>query len=285
MQAIASLEEVVGKAESAGGEEETAVDENTASAAVGTADPLVKDAVKNLKLDLSRGGRAIKAIHKAMDELLKCARKSTLSAAAAGAVSSLQAEDEVRVSSLEDKVTKALLELHKATERRQALQKKLEAQQVAAEKKEKKRQEAAVEKHEKDALKQKAQAEKAAAESEAAEAKKRAVRVPSEKELKEQAIKQKQQNMLMSFLGKKSAPPGPVLHSEETDAGRQDDVAVLDARQVEVASSAPVTAAAAAASSRQPKSRASRSFDDDAFLVHLLSNKPLASISDDHRHR
>ena len=257
--------------------------------------PIARDTIKNLKVDFGRGGRAVKAVHKAMEELTKCARKPPSASAADSSgtsLSSLSSEDEVRVSALEDRVTKALLELHKSTERKLALQKKLESQREAADKKEQKKIEAAAEKAEKEALRKKAQEEKEREKQEAAESAKKSARVASEKDLKEKALREKQKNMLMSFLGKRAAP-----EDSKRAAGDKDDVAEVaeeglkSSEQEEkvdalIAPSSQSTAATASASvSAAPPPSSSSSLDEEEFLSQLLSGKSLASISEAYRKR
>ena len=250
----------------------------------GGENPLLRDCLKNVKLDMGRAGRAVKAVQRAMDELMKCARKPAPAGASVvddtsggGAVSSLTGEDEVKVAGLEDRVTKALLELHKSSERRQSLRKRLEEQARRRDEQRAREEQARLDKEAKLAAAAAAVSETGGGEGE--DGRKKAgggTKPPSDKQLKEQALKEKQQHLLMSFLGRGGTAPGPSCGP----APSATEATAPDPTSLEQQTPSPVPPSADNKRSPPPSS-----FCEEEFLRHLLSDQAMASISAAHRKR
>jgi hypothetical protein len=171
------------------------------------------DEIKNAKAEFSRGGKAVRAIFKVISEIMK-------SASSSGVISS---QDEVKINSLEDKVTAAMAEIQKASEKRAALLKKRLAQEADAEKRLKRKEELAAAKSGK--VSDEEATKKRPFASEPSEPGDKESTFPSEtpkkkpkplggKELKELATIEKQKSMLMSFLHAPTTPKTKKFHSE-----------------------------------------------------------------------
>ena len=261
----------------------------------GGEDPLLRDCLKNVKLDMGRAGRAVKAVQKAIDELVKSARKPVAADAGVdtpacaevggtsggGAVSSLSAEDEVKVAGLEDRVTKALLELHKSSERRQSLRKRLEEQARRRDEQRAREEQARLDKEAKLAAAAAAVSESGGGEGE--EGRKKAgggTKPLSDKQLKEQALKEKQQHLLMSFLGRGSATPCP-----SPARSCRLPPSVPEAPAPGQTSSGKQTSAPPPPSPDTKISSRPLALCEEEFLRHLLSDQAMTSISAAHRQR
>ena len=193
------------------------------------------EALKTIKNDYQRAGRVIKAVQRVVMELRKAGSNVNISASQRAKClldgsSTLDSASEVTIAGLEDRVTKSIMDVQKASERRQLLERKWETSLEEKEKKERKRMEEAERKRmmqqKKEELQQAQQqlklSKKVAAE-EARQAKaalsafkqdskrkiqeecdgetsKKKVKVLSEKEVKEQAQLAKQKNMMSSLF-------------------------------------------------------------------------------------
>lgn len=181
--------------------------------------------IKAVKSDFTRVGKAIRAIYKVISEIIKCARLT-------GTISS---QDEVKINSLEDKVTAALGEVQKANEKKASLLKKKIAQETEAEKRLKRKEELAATKATKTLDDEHSKKRSSADCSEEIEkgdstnvVPKKKLKSLGEKALKEMATLEKQKSMLMSFFtsptskAKKPAndcsPSGPLLCASVGDS-------------------------------------------------------------------
>ena len=211
------------------------------------------EALKNIKFDYQRAGKVVKSVQRVIAELQKAAATSTMSAGAkAKAVmvgaSTLDAASEVVIAGLEDRVTKSQAEVQKALDRKQQAEKKWEMSLDDRENKERKRKEEAdrkalmkQKKQELQEAQQQLKLSKHAASEEAKaakaalvalqsenkrkakedceeEASKKKVKVLSEKEIKAQALLEKQKNMMSSFFKSAPAPKTPSVSTSSTTA-------------------------------------------------------------------
>lgn len=143
----------------------------------------------------------MKAIFKVISEITKCSRLT----------GSISAQDEVKINSLEDKVTAAMGEIQKSNDKKAALLKKKIAQEVEAEKRLKRKEELAAAKvakiSEDERSKKRSGSEMtdAPVNNDSTEvagdiAPKKKVKPLGEKEMKEIATLEKQKSMLMNFF-------------------------------------------------------------------------------------
>ena len=104
-----------------------------------TMDSAAQETMKNIKADFTRCGKALKSIHRVIEELKKCAFRNENSMADSATSQSISSKDEVKISELEDKVSKALMEIQRAVDKKLAVERRREAIVAEQERKEKDR--------------------------------------------------------------------------------------------------------------------------------------------------